>query len=62
MLDEEQRQKIILYQEGAVLANVGNNGPLVACEIAQCQIDGIANGLVRIQGAKETAGFIFALS
>lgn len=62
MLDEENRQRITLHQEGLVLANAGNCGASSACEVAQCQMDGIANALIRIQGAKQTAMFVFALS
>lgn len=62
MLDQEQRTTIILHQEGAILANVSNCGADVACEVACCQIDGIANAMIRIQGAKDTAHFVFALS
>ena len=62
MLDEEQRQRIILHQEGLILGNVGSVGVPMQCEIAQCQIDGVANALIRMQGAKETAAFVFALS
>ena len=63
MLDETTRQRIMLQQEGAVLASVGSyNDASVTCEIARCQLDGITNALIRIQGAKETASFVFALS
>lgn len=63
MLDEATRQRIMLQQEGAVLASVGSyNDARVTCEIARCQMDGIANALIRMQGAKETASFVFALS
>lgn len=62
MLDQEVRRRIILQQEGAVLASISGYTTPVACEIARCQIDGIANALVRIDGAEETAHFIFALS
>lgn len=62
MLDHEVRQRIILQQEGAVLASISSYATPVACEIARCQIDGIANALIRIDGAEETAQYIFALS
>lgn len=63
MLDEATRQRIMLHQEGAVLANVGNVGDTAnACEIACCQLDGITNALIRMQGAEETAHFVFVLS
>lgn len=63
MLDEATRQRIMLQQEGAVLASVGAySEPSIACEIARCQLDGISNALIRMQGAKETAHFVFALS
>ena len=63
MLDETTRQRIMIQQEGAILASVGAySEPAVACEIARCQLDGISNALIRMQGAKETAHFVFALS
>lgn len=63
MLDEATRQRIMLQQEGAILASVGSySEPSIACEIARCQLDGISNALIRMQGAKETAHFVFALS
>ena len=63
MLDETTRQRIMIQQEGAILASVGAySEPAVACEIARCQLDGITNALIRMQGAKETAAFVFALS
>lgn len=62
MLDHDVRQRIILQQEGAVLASISSYATPVACEIARCQIDGIANALIRIDGAEETAQYIFALS
>ena len=63
MLDETTRQRIMIQQEGAILVSVGvYSEPAVACEIARCQLDGITNALIRMQGAKETAAFVFALS
>lgn len=63
MLDETTRQRIMLQQEGAILASVGSySDASVTCEIARCQLDGITNALIRIQGSKETASFVFALS
>lgn len=63
MLDETTRQRIMLQQEGTVLASVGSySDPSITCEIARCQLDGITNALIRMQGAKETASFVFALS
>lgn len=63
MLDEATRQRIMIQQEGTILASVGSYSEAsITCEIARCQIDGIANALIRMQGAKETAQFVFALS
>lgn len=62
MLDEATRQRIMLHQEGITLGNVGTNGADITCAIARCQIDGIANALIRMQGAEQTASFVFALS
>lgn len=63
MLDEATRQRIMIQQEGAILASVGTySEPAVACEIARCQLDGISNALIRMQGAEQTAAFVFALS
>lgn len=63
MLDEATRQRIMLQQEGVVLSSVGTySDAAIACEIARCQLDGISNALIRMQGAKETASFVFALS
>lgn len=63
MLDEATRQRIMIQQEGAILASVGAySEPAVACEIARCQLDGISNALIRMQGAEQTAAFVFALS
>jgi hypothetical protein len=53
----------MIQQEGAILASVGSySDASVTCEIARCQLDGIANALIWMQGAKETAAFVFALS
>ena len=63
MLDEATRQRIMIQQEGAILASVGAySEPAVACEIARCQLDGISNALIRMQGPERTAAFVFALS
>lgn len=63
MLDEATRQRIMLQREGAILASVGSySESSITCEIARCQLDGITNALIRMQGAKETAHFVFALS
>lgn len=62
MLDQETRRKIMLHQEGLVLASVSNYGVDTACESARCLIDGVANALIRLEGHEETAHFIFALS
>lgn len=63
MLDEATRQRIMLQQEGVVLSSVGTySDAAIACEIARCRLDGISNALIRMQGAKETASFVFALS
>lgn len=62
MLDETTRQRM-LQQEGAILASVGSySDASITCEIAQCQLDGITNALIRMQGARRTASFVFALS
>lgn len=61
-MDQENRRKLMLRQEGAILSSVACNGISTTCEIARCQIDGLANALIRIEGAEETALFIFALS
>ena len=63
MLDEATRQRIMMQQEGTILASVGSySDASTTCEIARCQLDGITNALIRMQGAKETAAFVFALS
>jgi len=62
MLDEAHRQRIMLQQEGAILAMVGSCDKITTCEVARCQIDGITNALIRMEGAEETAHFVFALS
>lgn len=62
MLDEETRRKLMLQQEGQVLASAGTYGIPMACESARCLIDGATNALIRIDGAEKTAGFVFALS
>lgn len=62
MLDEATRQRIMLHQEGVVLGNVASIGMEDACSAARCQIDGIANALIRMQGAEDAARFVFALS
>lgn len=62
MLSDENRQKVMFHSEGAVLASAGSAGSALACDIARCQIDGLANALIRIEGREETAHFVFALS
>ena len=62
MLDQDTRRKLMLQQEGQVLASAGSYGVPTACESARCLVDGITNALIRMEGAEETANFMFAVS
>jgi hypothetical protein len=52
----------MLSNEATVINNAANNDAETAVDVAQGVIDGCANGMVRLQGLKPTAEFLFALA
>jgi hypothetical protein len=61
-LPEPQRQSLMFANEGQVLQNAANSNVQVAVDAARAMIDGSVNGIIRLEGAKSAAEFLFALS
>jgi hypothetical protein len=61
-LSKEQRRAIVATQEGTALSSVGQYGLDQAAEFARCQIDGLFNAVIRIEGAEVASRFAFALA
>jgi hypothetical protein len=61
-LSKQHRRVIMTTQEGNALSNVGSYGLDQAADIARCQIDGLFNAVIRIEGVESASRFAFALS
>lgn len=57
-----RRRSFMLANEATVINNAANNDAETAIDVAQGVIDGCANGMVRLQGLKPTAEYLFALA
>jgi hypothetical protein len=57
-----RRHQFMLSNEAFVINNAANADAETAVDVAQGVIDGCANGMVRLQGLKPTAEFLFALA
>jgi len=62
MANDEARTQAVIHFEGHTLAFAGQHGLAVGREHAQCVIDGAANALVRMDGAKEAATYLYAVA
>lgn len=61
-MSTENRRRNVIGFEGQTMAFAGQYGLDVGLEHAQCVIDGAANALVRMDGAKNTAEFLYAVA
>src|SRR3990167_4941270 len=53
---------VLLQQEGQIVSIAGAHGKAFAGRLAREICDGTMNGLIRIEGREEAAGFVLALS
>lgn len=61
-ISDDQRRSLSLQFEGNVLNCAGHHDPSTACQVGRAQIDGIVNGLIRLEGAEPVTGFLFAVA
>lgn len=61
-LPDHLRRQVMLASEATVIKGASDTNDSMSIEVAQCQIDGMLNAMVRLRGAREAAEFIFALS
>jgi hypothetical protein len=58
----EDIKRTMLGWEGQAIEVAGRQGTDEACTYLRAQVDGLVNGLIRLQGAEKTASYLFALT
>lgn len=61
-IDERQRQSVMLQAEANTIQMASNNTPEIGCALARALVDGHVNGMLRLEGAKPTAEYLFAVA
>jgi hypothetical protein len=61
-MSTEHRKQATINFEGQTLAFAGQYGLAIGREHAQCVIDGAANALARMDGAKDAAMYLYAVA
>lgn len=61
-LPDHIRRQVRLASEANIIKGAAEADEAMSIEIAQCQIDGILNAMVRLRGVREAAEYAFALS
>lgn len=56
------RRQLMLASEAVVIKGAADASDDASVEVAQCQIDGMLNAIVRLRGPREAAEYAFALS
>lgn len=56
------RRQLMLASEAVVIKGAADTNDVCSVEVAQCQIDGMLNAIVRLRGPREAAEYAFALS
>ena len=56
------RRQVTLASEAAIIKGAADTSDVCSVEVAQCQIDGMLNAIVRLRGPREAAEYAFALS
>ena len=56
------RHQLMLASEAVVIKGAADASDDASVEVAQCQIDGMLNAIVRLRGPREAAEYAFALS
>lgn len=56
------RRTLMLASEAAIIKGAADTSDVCSVEVAQCQIDGMLNAIVRLRGSREAAEYAFALS
>jgi len=61
-LPADIRRQVTLASEAAIIKGAADTSDVCSVEVAQCQIDGMLNAIVRLRGPREAAEYAFALS
>ena len=60
-MNAEERRNVVVGQEGMALQLAANFGTEGGVQRIHCLIDGMANALVRLEGAEAASRYVFAL-
>jgi hypothetical protein len=61
-INDANRRHFMLTNEAQVIQNAASATPGTACEVARACVDGIVNGMLRLEGPKPTSEFLFRLA
>jgi hypothetical protein len=61
-MDDGSRERVVMAHEGHVLSMASQIGTACAGENARAAIDGMMNGLIRLEGRRAAAVYAFALA
>lgn len=61
-ISDANRRHFMLSNEAQVIQNAASATPTVACEVARASVDGIVNGMLRLEGPQQTSEFLFRLA